>query len=1237
MQQQKMMRWLPPLESVKLWFNRCTFATVEPLFEIGKKRAVTLDDANLDKYPDGAWFKYDMKQVSNQIEDLYLKSGGSMMKAFHATVGLQFYALIVIKLFMNLMHIISPVILSRLILMFEEDRVDLKLSMWYCGLCLLLSLVYSSINSFYWMQMLAVSRGVKSGINSTLYNKSLKLSSKSRGEKSAGEIVNLLGDSDRVLGLLYDIQGVCSSVFNIISMMYVMYRYIGNAVFSGISVVIILSFANFYMAKKQDKLYTDLQDMRDNKAKVVTDMLTSIRVIKMFVWESLFSSKLSQLKKEEDDLNYESRFIDGVQGFMWSCIPFFSGATCLLWFTVVTGQKLNNSLIFAVMEMVGSLNSDFQCLPSNIHTFIEARLAIQRLRAFMNMEEMESVPREQMDSTDIKFMNASFGWNNAPFLNGIDLEIKKGQFVAIVGGVGSGKSSLLSAILGEIARMEGSISINKDRKIAYIEQSPFIRSQSLKDNILFGSTFDKTRYQQVLSVTTLDEDLQQLVNGENTMIGEKGINLSGGQKLRVSLARGLYNDSDIYLLDDPLAAVDYKVGQHIFTHAICNYLSGKTRILVTNQVQYLHQADTIIVMKNGAILERGTFTELINTENSEFKSLMDLTSANITHHEDSQTAKEQDDENSDEEPEVNSSDDESKPFKEDANTIEKMKIITSYLLTYSWKMFAVYVLVSLGSTGFQLVSNYFLASWGSDQDFKHHSSLYYCGLYLFFGGLHLICSLSNALLSVQICLKAAELVHKKLLQRVLSATTTFFDVTPCGKLMRSFGKDILSLDDNLSWQIRCLFYSIGVMVFSSVVIFFYGGPVLLVYVAPLLYYVYEVQKKFRCVAMDSMSSELDANIYSHFSETLHGSVTIRAYSEQDQFQRQNIDNIQNYSEIDIFQQLISAWFGWRMDLVRSLILCLSCLTICQSDVSAVTAVLVIRYSLSFSSEIQWIFEVLSYLDPHVRCIQRLQRVCEETPVENQNKEEVKLSSNTRGHIVFESVTMNYANNPEPALDNITLEIKSSEKIGVAGRTGSGKSSLFSTLLRLYELSSGRILIDGQDISQMPLEQLRKIVAIIPQDPILLSGSPLRQNLDPHNEHSDDAIWEALDRVCMKDRVNMEESKLSLLVAENGKNFSQGERQLLCMARTLLLMMRPDSPIRVLLMDEVSASVDLKTDAIIKQTVNKYFIGCTVLAIAHRLDHLIKFSDRMLVLADGKVSAFDDVDKILHLSEQTEIE
>ncbi|KAG6603009.1 ATP-binding Cassette (ABC) Superfamily [Phytophthora cinnamomi] len=842
-------------------------------------------------------------------------------------------------------------------------------------------------------------------------------------------------------------------------------------------------------------------------------------------------------------------------------------------------------------------------------------------------------------------------------LEGVNLEIDPGSLVMIIGTVGAGKSSLINALLGEMTLKRGSFDVHGD--VAYVSQDTWIRNLNVRDNILFGEPFHAKRYHSVLKASQLAMDLHALPHGDQTEIGERGINLSGGQKARVAIARAMYRPHyEILLLDDPLSAVDPHVAHGIFDECVMGLARSKTRILVLNShYDLLTQADKVLVLRDGAIAGDGTYDDIT----AMFPELgvapgEAARSSTIAGHSSRK------DEKNDMILEDFLPDTDKPPVQAVPAVVDKssngakiedggdtggqliqaedrvkgtvtMSVYKTYFdesgLNGLVVIFLIVVFYTV-SQAVRVVVDWWPSHWaknmsrrGIDPTYSGEAfALWYVGLIV----LATLLTLGRALFLTESCVKTSKNLHNELFRRVLAAPVNrYFDVTPVGRVLNRFSNDLDQLDSSLPKDYQLLVQHASMALGSLVVSAFASYWIAVAYIPIIAIFFITGQffKKTSC-EVKRLEGVTRTPVYNLFSETLSGLQTIRAFKMQNTFERMNKKVVDENANMYITFWAAGRWLAARLDMLSVVIIVVvtAYLVSTKGQLNAMTAGISLTYSLMLTSVVQWVMRSVDRVDSAMTSVERL-LYFRQIPQEVDASDCTPINSTvwpSQGAIKFDKLCLKYRPELPLVLRGVSMDIRGGEKVGICGRTGAGKSSLMIALFRICEFDSGNVAIDGLNISSLRLQDLRRSLAIIPQDPVLFSG-PIRENLDPFGEYSDAEIWTVLQQVHMADSLEKWGAGLDFEVSECGDNLSVGQRQLVCIGRALL------KNSKIVVLDEATANVDTATDSLIQATIRETFADKTVLIIAHRI-HTIMHCNKIAVMDVGQVAEFGSPAELL---------
>eukprot|EP01155_Anaeramoeba_flamelloides_P009729 Anaeramoba_flamelloidesa198_170.p1 GENE.a198_170~~a198_170.p1 ORF type:complete len:1439 (+),score=398.63 a198_170:113-4429(+) len=1153
--------------------------------------------------------------------------------------------------------------------------------------------------------------------------------------QTLGLIVNLMSNDTFTLmsGIIFLHQFWSGLIILIVSItMYI--KLLGWSGFFGIVTMILLFPINGMIMQKLTKFYSGVMLQVDSRVKLINEMINAIKLVKLYAWEKLFNKKINDVRENELKQIKNQAITRVFMILVWTCQPLIV-ATITFLIYVGWGNDLKASIVFTAIAFLNIMGLPLVFVPYAIAAYVQGLVSWKRIKQFLNSEELgeserqlqnnriESGQEDEFKDEDIiiKIRDACFNWDGvredqdeidieeiieSETLENITLDILPQMLTMVVGPVGSGKSALLSAILGEIPRTGGAINVKGS--MAYSPQEPWIQNATVKDNILLYKEMNNNRYDKVIKCCALEQDLNILPAGDLTEIGEKGVNLSGGQKARISLARTVYTDNNILLLDDPLSAVDSHVGKHIFENCIKGeLLKTKTVILVTHQLQYLPQADDIIVINQGKIIERGTYQELM-IRGFDFNSIVENNEKDKNKVKDNQGFGEvqfdyklskktggrknkMQDSSSDSEALldlnlqqtdrdeefaleqnvepvnawINLNDDQDLIEKEIYTVMneEDIKIKKQQQMdlkdnagavlideearkrgSVKWKYYKFYIVAAGGILiGFlvffgaflsifsSLFNQYWLAIWIDEDTLPNKSTTWFLTIYILIGLFRIVIETVKGIIMAFGSVKASRNIHNSVLNRIMKAPMSFFDTTPAGRILNRFNKDQFDCDIMIfphmdGFLSTCITIILTLLAIASVT------PLFLIPALLLGIVYYKFLQYYRSTNRDikRLENVSRSPIINNFSAVLNGLPVIRSYKIQEVFKKKSRELVNKNSAAIYCEWGCNRWLGVRVELIGTFLVFFAALFIwlAADSLGVAFAGLALSYSMQVSALFNWVVRNFAELEKAMNSIERLRQysrvktekpftIAETAPVEEWPE---------NGAIEFKNISMRYREGLDPVLKKVSAKIKSNEKIGIVGRTGSGKSSLVLCIFRIVELFEGQILIDGVDISKIGLHELRGKLAIIPQDPILFTGT-IRDNLDPFGElkRSDKDLWTILDQVYLKEKIQSLDNKLDQEISQESSNFSVGEKQLFCLARALVRKSK------ILVLDEATASVDTETDTLIQKTIRKQFKDCTMITIAHRLNTIMD-SDRIIGLEKGELVEFDTPKNLLQNQE-----
>nr|XP_028703369.1 multidrug resistance-associated protein 7 isoform X6 [Macaca mulatta] len=1215
------------------------------------------------------------------------QEGARLWRALYRAFGRCYLTLGLLKLVGTMLGFSGPLLLSLLVGFLEEGQEPLSHGLLYALGLASGAVLGAVLQNQYGYEVCKVKLQARGAVLNILYRKTLQLGP---SRPPTGEALNLLGtDSERLLNFAGSFHEAWGLPLQLAITLYMLYQQVGVAFVGGLILALLLVPVNKVIATRIMASNQEMLRHKDARVKLVTELLSGIRVIKLCGWEQALGARVEACRARELGRLRVIKYLDAACVYLWAALPVVISIVIFITY-VLMGHQLTATKVFTALALVRMLILPLNNFPWVINGLLEAKVSLDRIQLFLDLPNHNPQAYYSPDpptepSTVLELHGALFSWDpvgtsQETFIS--HLEVKKGMLVGIVGKVGCGKSSLLAAVAGELHRLRGRVVVwGLSKGFGLATQEPWIQFATIRDNILFGKTFDAQLYKEVLEACALNDDLSILPAGDQTEVGEKGMTLSGGQRARIALARAVYQEKELYLLDDPLAAVDADVANHLLHRCILGMLSHSTRLLCTHRTEYLERADVVLLMEAGRLIQAGPPSEILPLVQPVPKAW-----AENGQKSDSATAQsvqnpEKTKEGLEEEQSTSGGLLQEESKKEGAVALHvyqaywkavgqglALAILFSLLLMQATRNAAdwwlshwisqlkaenssqeVQASTSPASTGLfspQLLlfspGNLYTPVFPLPKAAPNGSSdiHFYLTVYATIAGVNSLCTLLRAVLFAAGTLEAAATLHRRLLHRVLmrhyrassrelrrlgsltlSPLYTHLADTLAGlSVLRATGATYRFEEENqrlLELNQRCQFATSATMQWLDIRLQLMGAAVVSAIAGIALVQHQQGLANPGLVGL-SLSYALSltgllSGLVSSFTQTEAMLVSVERLEEYscDLPQEPQGQPLQVGLYPDPRPKL---WNPEGPSVPRNFFLFThpsfsAPITSLHDDQnSSPCPFFRISYSLTFPLTL-----FISHYPP-LLTIGSSSPPSPSSPLSpTHGLHQLGTGWLTQGGVEFQDVVLAYRPGLPNALDGVTFCVQPGEKLGIVGRTGSGKSSLLLVLFRLLEPSSGRVLLDGVDISQLELAQLRSQLAIIPQEPFLFSGT-VRENLDPRGLHKDRALWQALEQ-CHLSEVITSMGGLDGELGEGGRSLSLGQRQLLCLARALL------TDAKILCIDEATASVDQKTDQLLQQTICKRFANKTVLTIAHRLNTILN-SDRVLVLQAGRVVELD---------------
>ncbi|KAJ3180500.1 hypothetical protein HDU87_002009 [Geranomyces variabilis] len=1105
----------------------------------------------------------------------------------------------------------------------------------------------------YAYQSLTISLSIKINtvLSSAVYEKSLRLSAKAQKTHHAGKINTLISaDVPAVASFPTYLLNLVGLVVQLVLAIVLLFVYLRLTALPAMGLYAVLVTFEIKIMPRIGKGIKGYSKGADNRSKILREWLYAVKFIKFEAIEDKFRAQVDTFRSAQLAAN---KRVLTVFGLFFTSGSFREYMIPPLTFLVYAAfHEMDPATLFASLALLDAIAAPSGKMNSTIEYLLRVPVPYQRINQFLTAEEVhaDEVPSVLMMSSPgdggvaIRLDSAQFTWeappdsvkglgpaaaeqptNNdegstavaaqAPFSIDITLEIPRGALVAVVGPVGSGKSSLMSALVGSMRKTGGEASVRGS--VAYCPQEPWLLSASVEDNIVFENDHARARVPVAIQAACLEHDLELLPHGAATLVGEKGITLSGGQKSRVALARAIACDADIYILDDPTAALDAHVSKHVLDNAICTLLRKKTVVVATNALHVLPRTDLVVVMADGKVSEVGAFKQLMANTDSSLAKLM----ANYAYddHDGNESAVDEDEVIT----KAVKTFETQQAIKEDRKAgATDWATIISYFNSGGLLFLPGLVLLTLLLIAVSSLARIFLELWA--QNSLNLSTGAYIRVYAGISAVNTLLVAAVVTFSFVYALIACKRIHDRAMDGVQAATMPFFESTPAGQVLNRLGVDCREVDtDLLIYVYFTAKESSGFM--TAIVVVAYSAPFILVVllaVALAAAYFYRVFKpSYR--ELKRLTSVTRSPVLSLTSETINGAASIKAYGVGSRFIEKQHGLIDRSNAVSLFFQCAKTWLGLRLDLLTSTIVLGLIVLGATGVVDGVAVGLGLTGAITLGRRFQTFLVVLTSTSAMFNSVERLDfyRCLPSEPARTLPSDPEAGTWPVHGEIVAKDLVLCYAARKDRAvIDGVSFRVAPGEKIAICGRTGSGKSSLAAAFFRMLEITGGSLCIDGRDITEMGLKSLRSSLCIVPQDATIFEGT-VRSNLDLRGTCADAELWSALAAVGLDEHISTLPEKLDAPLAEGGKNLSAGQKQLLALARAILRQPR------VLILDEATSNLDAVGAARAHELLKSSFAQTTVLSIMHSLNHVAQF-DRVMLFDDGQLAECDTLQNLL---------
>ena len=1107
--------------------------------------------------------------------------------------------------------------------------------------------------------------GVKSAnaVAALLYDKVTSSSIFIKNQISEGEILNYIQvDSEKLNFLFTSLPSIIIIPFNIFVSFYALFIFFGISFVFGILILIIMILVIWYVQYRYLKNTEIMLKKKDKRMRLTTHTLHIIKILKLFGWEEEFRENIDE-KRNDELINIVNIFnLVAIRTFVNSNLSLLTSLASIGGYTFFYGAMEVKNL-FSSTKLIQEVAEPMINVPQYITDIKSLMISLNRIQSFLVVKDVEinknteinensTIITEENNNIAIKYNNCDFGikgdetdkinLTNQILLKEVNLSINKGELVILIGETGSGKSCLINSILSNLELLNSDPSnkevvfYNFSQAISYASQDPWIMNGTIRDNIIFYDKYDIDRYNKVVNACQLDKDFENLKHGDLTEVGSTGNNISGGQRARIALARAIYKEADIYLFDDPIPSVDTFISMKIFHQAILKFLENKTRIFVTHDTRNLKYSSRIILMNNFKIEFNGNYNQFCQIE--KYKDIKE----DIIENKNNDKLSELNNEITEIKDEffTNNNDNFGKLLRDEDQVSGKVtwrlynmffKIQGGYLL------FLLIVFLAICTAISGVYGKLFVTNWTDDADSNkinkedNYKFFIEYSIILFIG---ILIQLIKEFLVAYSNYKGTKYLHEKMIYSIISAPINLFhDIVPIGQILNRLIHD-LEMSQDIIWKFNTILGSLITIVISIYVCYMenretlYASPIIIILAYLLLRYFISAGRD-----LNRLNGTSRSPIISLFSETILGITTIRTFKKENPSKNKFYKRLDDHFGVMLYRYGTDNWFCMTLDIISHIfltyVLIRAIIDINSFDAAAIG--LMLDYSIDFSEQLLEAFEQSTQVEKSLISLERCDTFTN-LPSEKYENDKIKQSIipdkwPNKGDIKFINYSMKYRDDCDVALNNINIEINSGEKVGIIGRTGSGKSSLTLSLFRIVEAFKGKIEIDGIDISDIPLKKLRRSISIVPQEPFLLEGT-LKTNLDPLNIYSELEINEVLKNVKLYEMLEHDNANKSTVlnginteIKEYGNNLSFGCRQLLCVARAIL------KKSKIIILDEATSSVDQKTEDIITNAIDTMFKDSTVITIAHRIN-TVKKCDKIFVMNNGQIIEVGKPDELI---------
>ncbi|GMT11144.1 hypothetical protein PFISCL1PPCAC_2441, partial [Pristionchus fissidentatus] len=1209
--------------------SKCFFWWTNPLIDKGMKKQLNVIDDVFHLPPSLSVGHIEREVIANSPSFYTDGEHFSLTRALLRTFGLPFFLLAIPRLLSDLFTFAGPILLHLLVTTLEDPDPN-SYSWLYAGAMMMTTFMAAMTSTHFNYQVQKMSLRVRAASVTSIMDKLMKVPLSQLGVHSTGQLINFVSsDVDRIVNFCNSFHAFWSLPVQLTIALYLLYREVGLAFLAGLAAAVVLIPINKKITSLIGSRSEKMMHAKDQRVKLITETMSGMRAVKMSAWEEFFEKRIGQLRKEELVHLKARKYLDAVCVYLWASAPLLITLSILSTYTLLMHERLTAAKVFTALALVNILIMPLNAFPWVLNGLVEALVSLKRLKRFFALPDIDYPHLYTLSQNPDQYLevdNASFSWKlieDLQTVTGISFVGYKGSVIGVGGPVGSGKSTLLLGLLGEATVDATKLGIRQeilDEGIAYVGQQCWLSRGSVRDNILCGLPFDEGMYNRVVDAACLTRDIKCMPGGDGYEISENGATLSGGQRVRVMLARALYQDNKVYLLDDPFASLDRAVVDHIWKEAIEGMLRsrGKLVVMSTHDSRLLRKADHVVMLKgNGRVGKSGRAAEVMEKMREE----------------ESGERKEEEGEGEEEETQEYVV-----PVEEEKmEGAVKKSVYYSYMDATGRFLVGSIITAIIGMQIFKNTADWWLTKWTEGQnngtevnnvkglltghrqsnllgDEEFDRSVHFLTIYTIIAGANTVLTLLRAFLFAKGGIVAAKKLHADLLHKLLKAPLSWWDRTPAGRVINRLCADVYTVDDSLPFQMNIFLASL-INLIGALIISLIGLPTLVPLVLILFVVYFFIQRKYRMttVELKRLSSMSLSPLYSVLNDAVNGLATIRAHRFVDRFAQLVRQRLTGVIRTNFSSLAASQWLTIRLSIIAVIVVSyISFAAVIQHRLHFVDSGMVglaVTYALSLTSLLNGLLGSFIETEKEMVSVERIDEYVEKVP-EEELKGEVEAPSEVEGRLEMSFVCVRYEKNLPLALNSVNFKIEAGQKVAIIGRTGSGKSTIFQTLLRACPIDSGRVSIDGIDISSLPLKALRRLFGVVPQHPFLFSGT-LAENLAVNAPRADKNAMTHLMRVAQLESLLHRIGGLDGEIEEGGKNLSAGEKQIVSLVR--LLLTKP----KIVLVDEATAHMDDRTREKIFSLLNTCLPMCTLLSIVHR-PHSLKAYDIVVRMDGGRI-------------------